>query len=117
SDKFRVNFYLSPDAKIDQFDQPLGSAEVDGVGAGLTSPTLTETFPILGTQAPGNYTVGMIIDPDDALNEQNRDDNSNLGSGTDSAALQIATGGGTPTGQPLAGPGKKYFAVGPGAGA
>ncbi|MEL6104761.1 MAG: S8 family serine peptidase [Planctomycetota bacterium] len=90
-----VQFYLSADGIIDPAnDVLLGAADVDGILAGATSDesTITLTLPVNADsfwQAVGPYTIGMLIDSGETVNESNESNNANLGSGLDFRMLEI----------------------------
>ncbi|MGG6268697.1 FG-GAP-like repeat-containing protein [Leptolyngbya sp. AN03gr2] len=65
------------------------------LAAGATSELLTVTLRLPETSAgfwyvDGDYTVGMVVDPNNKLTESNENDNFNVALGRDKAALAIA---------------------------
>lgn len=74
SDSVGVSFYLSSDSTITTADTLLGSTTATSFGAGTTqSGTFSFTVPSVES---GNYSVGMIIDPDSAITESDETDNT-----------------------------------------
>ena len=71
---FRVAFYLSDDATVDEADLLLGWRTVPSLAAGADSSGTTQLFVPAGTAA-GTWTLGAIVDDLDAVNESDEDDN------------------------------------------
>ncbi len=87
---FTVQFYLSQNSAITTSDTLIGTRVVSSLAKGSTyqstiSLTVPKTDPFGGN---GQYTIGMIIDALDTVNEGDEVNNSNRGLGIDRAAAQ-----------------------------
>jgi|GEM_PF-1407772 len=78
----KVGFYLSSDANIDTSDRLLDTATIKSLGSGkntaltkkqLTLPNTTDSF----WNNSGEYYLGMMVDPDNKLKEDNESNNVN----------------------------------------
>ena len=76
----KVSFYLSSDANIDTSDRLLDTATIKSLGNGkntaltkkqLTLPNTTDSF----WNNSGEYYLGMMVDPDNKLKEDNESNN------------------------------------------
>ncbi len=73
---FSVGFYLSTDAVITASDTLLGSVSAaQGLGVGLTFPTLVQTWPLPTGIQPGTYYVGVLADNGNVVQESNESNN------------------------------------------
>ena len=70
-----IGIYFSTDATIDRSDTRVGTAALGWVGPGATA-TQAVTFLLPNTVAFGHYYVGVIADPDGAVNEMDESDNT-----------------------------------------
>ncbi|ESA34313.1 aphp domain-containing protein [Leptolyngbya sp. Heron Island J] len=84
SGAFDVSFYLSTNDIISSADQFLGTATLGSVTANGSTGLLTVDLTLPGINDPfwqgdGTYFVGMLIDPNNAVDESNETNNSNTG--------------------------------------
>ena len=70
-----VSFYLSTDAVIDAMDTPIGTHPLSSL-ASNGAQTITVDLSMCSTLPQGSYTLGTIVDPQDAVNETNENNNS-----------------------------------------
>ncbi|NLV27916.1 MAG: tetratricopeptide repeat protein [Methanomicrobiales archaeon] len=71
---FRISVYLSPDALITEKDREVGYGEVSDLGAGMMRDgSAVVTVPI--DLAFGTYYLGVTIDSEKAINEENEANN------------------------------------------
>jgi subtilase family serine protease len=73
-----VRWYLSTDNTIISGDTLMASAAVPSLGAGK-SLRLTASVPVPPDVAAGRYTIGAIVDPDNAVAETNEANNALAG--------------------------------------
>ena len=81
---FDVAFYLSSNNTISTGDQLLGTTTLTGLSANSSTGTLTVDLTLPGInasfwQGDNTYYVGMIVDPNNAVNESNEANNDNQG--------------------------------------
>jgi hypothetical protein len=74
--QFGVNVYFSTDATIDSSDTLIGTLDGGGrLGAG-TGVTLTGSVNVPTSLSPGDYYIGVIVDPKGWVQESNETNNS-----------------------------------------
>ncbi|MEM9828255.1 MAG: S8 family serine peptidase [Planctomycetota bacterium] len=91
-----VDVYLSVDGTIDAGDDyKLGSVQVGRIlGGGTSQPeSLTVTLPAFDDSfwddSVTDYTIGLIVDPNNSVSESNETNNANVGIGVDLGVLPI----------------------------
>ncbi|MBR8829228.1 MAG: hypothetical protein DSM107014_15240 [Gomphosphaeria aponina SAG 52.96 = DSM 107014] len=91
---FNVNFYISTNDWISTNDQYLGTVEFDNLTANgsteieninLTLPGGDDSF----WEGSGAYYIGMVIDPNNSLEESFKDNNANRGEFIDFDKIEI----------------------------
>ena len=81
---FNINFYLSTNRTISQFDRFLGWSFINGIwvngtirgGQRLQLPAMNDPFWSTGD---GQYYIGMIVDANNVIRESNESNNRNTG--------------------------------------
>ncbi|MEM8613049.1 MAG: CARDB domain-containing protein, partial [Cyanobacteria bacterium P01_H01_bin.105] len=81
---FDVAFYLSSNTTISTSDQLLGTTTLTSLSANNSTGTVTVDLTLPGINAPfwqgdDTYYVGMIVDPNNVINESNEANNDNRG--------------------------------------
>ncbi|MFO8006430.1 MAG: tectonin domain-containing protein [Candidatus Brocadiia bacterium] len=94
SGSFTVDFYVSANTFISTGDYYLDSYSVSSISGGDTSGILTDvlTLPALGDPfwlGDADYTIGMIVDSADAVDETDEGNNSNVAEYSDWDAVPI----------------------------
>ncbi|MDD5774105.1 MAG: CARDB domain-containing protein, partial [bacterium] len=77
-----AGIYISTDANITTSDTRLGTAAIASLAAGASS-TVTKSFAISSTLAPGQYYIGAIADYNNARKESDETNNALVGNTID----------------------------------
>jgi hypothetical protein len=93
-----IGFYLSDDNLITTNDRKIGSASRDLTRNDVVTEIIEVTIP--GDVVNGSYWLGVIVDDDDAVKEDNETNNATATAISVAAGLDI-TGGGNVMGQTL----------------
>ncbi|MBN9121331.1 MAG: hypothetical protein J0I06_19625 [Planctomycetes bacterium] len=86
-----VGFYLEPlgaSPAVSTSDRRLGTDTISNFTT-ATTPTIVTQFTVPTLPSSGTYTLGMIIDPNNAVSESNEADNMNRGPGIDLATFRV----------------------------
>jgi len=83
---FNVDFYASEDGQVDGSDHWLGRQWVQGIAAGGTEDVVV-VLPEFPDLPSGSYHVGVIIDPGEAVEEW--DEDNNVGVDLDGSPLRV----------------------------
>jgi hypothetical protein len=81
---FYVDFFISTNNFISTFDRKIAGRVISNMGGNVITPTFTFSATLPAATDPfwteaGPYYIGMVIDPDDLVDESNESDNSNRG--------------------------------------
>ncbi len=108
---FDVGVYASTVPSLTTADEQLARLIIPGLAPGQSTGLLSGADIVPADTPPGAYTLGLIVDPDSAVPDGNRVNNSNRGIGIDQVAFTVtanAPGDSTPA--------DRVSVVGPGAG-
>jgi subtilase family serine protease len=93
---FDVAFYLSVDETVGPGDRLLGQTTLPGLPAGQRHSNLLIELdlpapddPFWPADEPVDYTIGLVLDPDDLVPEANEANNANLGRFTDQDRVAV----------------------------
>lgn len=75
----KLTWYLSNDAVITTADLPLLTVDVSALGAEQSFMQYSTPVPVPGTVMPGDYYIGVIVNPDQSLDEYAFVNNATVG--------------------------------------
>lgn len=89
--EFKVSFFASTNQTISKYDAPLGHRTISGLAAGASTGRLTlqVTLPEDFRDTDEFFSIGMIVDFENDVAEDNETNNRNLGSDTDRVDLNL----------------------------